>query len=78
MKIHPPIDEDTGGYRWSCPLCGESRNNRLDVDGEKAEASLRTHVLSSDDEDHGPATYYPSNLDADTLQRHVDPIEGRE
>ena len=61
-------------YRWSCPICGDSRVG-MASGGEdplgKAEFSLRQHVKTSDDDGHGPANRYPPGFDPDAADRAV-------
>lgn len=61
-------------YRWTCPICGETRPGVASGDEnptQKAEFSLRQHVLSSDDPDHGSSNTYPGAFDPDAASEFV-------
>lgn len=62
----------SGGYEWTCPYCGKSRLNRSDDEAglENAKKALRTHIIASDDADHGPRNAFPSDEMVD-LSEHV-------
>lgn len=61
-------------YRWTCPICGETRTGMASAGEdprEKAAFSLRQHVQTSADEAHGPANVYPARFDPDAADRAV-------
>jgi hypothetical protein len=70
-----PIPE--GGYEWTCPYCGQSRTNSSNgEDGEtNAIKALRTHIVASDGDDHGPRNELPT--DDLTLSDHVERVDER-
>lgn len=69
-----------GGFRWECPFCGQTRLNRSE-DGageENAITALRTHIISSDGDEHGPRNEYPPGFDPRVLPEHVIEVDGRQ
>lgn len=55
-------------YRWTCPICDESRTGIASGNENplaKAAFSLRQHVRTSVDDDHGPANVFPPEFDPD-------------
>lgn len=66
--------EEHNGYRWECPVCGESRVNTMDEYGSKSLGALKSHVRNSDWGEHGAARSYPADLDARELYRYVSPV----
>ena len=75
-------DEDgagTGGpaggvtvYRWTCPICRESRTGMASGDEDpagKAAFSLRQHVWTTEDDGHGGTNRYPPGFDPDAAGR---------
>lgn len=77
--VRPTGDVPDGGYEWTCPFCGKSRlNSSAGGSGrQNAIAALRTHVLASDGDGHGPRNEPPGELDSLTLSEHVVRVEGR-
>lgn len=63
------------GYRWECPICGESRVNTLDEYGDLSLGAVKSHIRNSDWGDHGDAGTYPADLDVAGLYRYVTPVE---
>lgn len=62
-----------------CPYCGEMRVT-MAADGsteENTTTALRSHILASSDDDHGPRNGYPPEFDAMTLSDHVVRVDGR-
>lgn len=68
-----------GGFRWECPFCGTSRLNASEHESgeENAISALRTHVIASDDADHGPTGEYPAGFDPGDLADHLAREDGR-
>lgn len=65
-------------YRWTCPLCGESR---VSVAGERTtleqiETSLRMHIYQSDGGSHGPTGAYPDSIRPDQLHEFITVSDG--
>lgn len=74
-----PTDEDAlVGFEWTCPICGQSRLNRLaDGDGlESAMSAIKTHIVSSSGDGHGERNTTPEKLDDLDLEHHVVRIKG--
>lgn len=67
------------GYEWRCPICGTSRLNASEGESGlgNAVAALRTHVIASDDAEHGPRHEYPATFDAESLADHVVRVDER-
>lgn len=67
---------ERGGFRWTCPFCGKSRLNRTDgEEGRKnATAALRTHIMASGGDEHGPRNGFPTD-DIPALAEHVTEAE---
>ena len=83
-----PADDDPGqtdwtrdvdGYRWNCPFCGTSRSNPAGVEADEGNAvtAIRSHVLASAGEGHGPENAYPEGFDPTTLADHVVRVDRR-
>lgn len=82
----PPGDARHGArspvtvYRWTCPICGESRAGLADLAGEdpseKAAFSLRQHVRTSAGEGHGPANRFPPGFDPTAVDGSVSVLSG--
>lgn len=66
--------EGGNGYRWECPVCGESRVNTMDEYGSKSLGALKSHVRNSDWGEHGAARSYPADLDVRELYQYVSPV----
>lgn len=67
----PGSDTLTGrAFKWICPYCGESKISRYtETEGEgKAVASLRSHVVDSDGDGHGPRHEFPADRERVLLQ----------
>ena len=66
-------------YRWTCPFCGTSRSNPAgeEVDERNAITALRSHVLASDGDGHGPQNAYPEGFDPSSLGERVVRIDRR-
>ena len=67
------------GYRWTCPFCGTSRLNASDEESGRRNAlvALRTHVLASVEDGHGPRNEYPDGYDDVTLADHLQWVDER-
>lgn len=63
-------------YRWTCPVCGKTSIRALDASGActRALATLKSHVLSSDGDGHGPMHELPPEWDMDALAAHVERV----
>lgn len=50
------------GFEWNCPCCGKSELNTSNGESgrQNATSSLRTHILASDGNEHGPKGEYPT------------------
>lgn len=60
-------------YRWTCPLCGETRLTLVTVGKRESHVvnDLRSHVRAATGSGHGPSGSEPRGLDATDLGRHV-------
>lgn len=72
-----PTGPVPGRYRWTCPLCGETR---LVIDtGRTREAhvvnDLRSHVRAAAGGGHGASGTMPPGIDPVELGRHVRRLE---
>ena len=80
-SIGRPTNGDAlaGEYRWTCPICGASRTNRGEPETGRrnAIAAIRTHVLASDGDGHGPPNGYPDEVTASTFVDHVEEVGRR-
>lgn len=72
-------DGSKGSYRWTCPFCGPARINRPGGERGKENAivALRTHIIASDGDSHGPRNEFPSNATV-TLSDHVSAVADRQ
>lgn len=63
-------------YRWTCPVCGKTSIRALDASHPRtrAVATLKSHVLSSDGDGHGPMHELPGTDDVDALADHVERV----
>jgi len=68
-----------GGFEWTCPYCGASRLNKSGggEGGANAIVALRTHILASDDTEHGPVNEYPDGYGPAKLSHHVVRVDRR-
>lgn len=62
------------GFRWTCPVCGETQLNTSSVDGEgrvNATNALRAHLIATEGDGHGPRNEYPSDFDPESIPKHI-------
>ena len=78
------LDRAAGGadaecYRWTCPICGSSRANPAGEEADEGNAitALRSHVLASSGDGHGPPTAYPEGFDPSSLADRVVRVDRR-
>lgn len=62
-------------FEWICPYCGKSRINRYTGEDEEegeanAVAALRSHIVVSDGDGHGPRNEVPADRER-TLFEYV-------
>lgn len=69
------------GYRWTCPICGDSRTSMFREGDEnrrdtlsRAKGALRAHIISSDGDGHGPIHSVPDGITADVLAECIEPV----
>lgn len=87
-KNNYPTSRTTGAdsvrftTRWDCPYCetaGRTSTTLADADDsrgvQRAVTALRSHVLASVDDDHGPKSSLPDGVDHNSLHEHVSAIE---
>lgn len=69
-RDEPNHDADHVLYRWTCPLCGETR---VVLTARRSEVlrTLRSHVHSSSDPVHGGPHSYPAPLADESLIEYV-------
>lgn len=72
---HPNTTSE--GYEWTCPYCGKSQLNKsVGQSGKQnAIAALRTHVVASDGDEHGPRNELPPD-ESLRLSDHVRRVGG--
>lgn len=61
-------------YRWTCPICGESKVSIARSDENpraKARASLQEHVRATDGNDHAPLGQYPDGFSPDVMDGEI-------
>ena len=63
------------GYRWTCPICGNSKVNAMSEQGRNALRALKTHVYFTDDDGHASANSYPPEYDEESLDEHVTKVD---
>lgn len=74
----PPAEDEPSGsspYRWTCPVCGESRVGIAGPDehrSSKAIESLKTHIRVREGGGHGLQGSVPAGLADEDLAEHVE------
>lgn len=64
-------DPSTVGYRWVCPVCGETGVHPLSGRGRNALRALKTHVYFSTGDGHGNVESYPRDHPGERLADSV-------
>lgn len=75
MSHQPASDDDTITlYRWTCPICGESRLTLDEGAQDRGEVlrNLEAHIRGTAGDGHGDEESFPSALDPDTLTEYVE------
>ena len=65
--------ESQTGYRWECPFCGQSRTNTTggETGQRRAVGALRSHIIASTGERHGPQNECPATETVDLVEHVV-------
>lgn len=75
MSHQPASDDDPITlYRWTCPICDESRLSAADGVQDRAAVlrNLEAHIQGTAGEGHGDEDSFPDEFDPDTLTEYVE------